>query len=310
MSWLLAVTVAALSGRLMARWTLRPVAQAAKAARDLSGRLLGAAPAPAGDDEVDSLTLSLSQLAEALEAKIDSLQAAAARERRFTSDVAHELRTPLTALRSAATLLEDELGALPARGRRPAQLMVDGVRRLESLVDELLQLARLDAGHEAVELEPLALGPALEAASGSGNGDGRVEIDVEGELCVLADRARLRRVVANLVTNARRHGGGDPLVRARRAGSWVVVDVVDQGPGIGEQHLGRIFDRFYKADTARSAGGSGLGLAIARENARLQGGTLEARNRDGGGACFTLRLPVAEVAPTTPPQDRGEPRRS
>ena len=100
-------------------------------------------------------------------------------------------------------------------------------------------------------------------------------------------------MVSNLISNAVRHGGGEVTIRARGVGSEAAIEVADRGPGIRPESLERIFDRFHKEDTARSAAGSGLGLAIALEHARAQGGMLRAANRTGGGACFTFTLPLA-----------------
>jgi len=238
-------------------------------------------------------------------ARLNALHESRERERRFTSDVAHELRTPLATMVSAAGMLGEELDTLPAAARRPAALLVNDVARLSQLVQELLELARLDAGQESLHIERLRLGEALSAVLRTGDGDRGVTgpavvLDAEPDLEVWADRARFRRVLANLLANAVRHGGGDITVRARRSGSEAVIDVCDRGPGIGPESLERVFDRFFKEDTARSAAGSGLGLAIALEHARAQGGGLRAANRPGGGARFTFTLPLAG------PAERGD----
>ena len=291
--WLVAVAVAAVLGQLLARRTLTPVRAVAEASRSLAEGLLDTRLPPQSEDEFGLLTHSFNRMAEALEQKIDELARAAERERRFTSNVAHELRTPLTGMTSAVSLLEEELPGLPERARRPAELLIDNVRRLQRLVLELLELARLDAGQESAHLEPLALDEAISAVVRSWDGESNVEADVEPGLFVLADRARFKRVLANLVGNALQHGGPDVCVKARNDGRWAVIEVLDRGRGIREEDIGRVFERFYKGDPARARTGSGLGLAIALQNARLQGGELEAANRDGGGARFIFRLPIA-----------------
>ena len=227
-------------------------------------------------------------------ARIHALAESQARERQFTSDVAHELRTPLAAMVSAAGMLGEELDALPPSARPAAALLVKDVSRLSELVQELLELARLDAGQEGLHLERLRLAEALSAVSRTWSGEDQpIVLDVAADIEVMADRARFRRVVSNLVSNAVRHGGGEVTIRARRVGAEAAIEVADRGPGIRPESLERIFDRFHKEDTARSAAGSGLGLAIALEHARAQGGTLRAANRAGGGACFTFTLPLA-----------------
>ncbi|MDP8936222.1 MAG: HAMP domain-containing histidine kinase [Actinomycetota bacterium] len=294
--WVFSVAAAAAIGQQVARRTLRPVREAAGAAHSMAEGLLHTRLSPASDDEFGAWAQSFNHMAECLEEKITALSRAADRERRFTADVAHELRTPLTGMTSAASLLEENLGDLPDTTRRPAEILIHDARRLEGLVLELLELARFDAGQEGVHLEPLRLADAVSAVLSSWNGDTPVETIVHDGLSVLADRARFKRVLANLVANGLHHGGGSVRVVARPDGPWVAIDVVDTGPGIDDKDLPRVFERFYKRDLSRSGGGSGLGLAIALENARVQGGSIEASNADGGGACFTFRLRAAGAA--------------
>ena len=237
--------------------------------------------------------------------RIQALSESRERERRFTSDVAHELRTPLAAMVSAAGMLGEELDTLPPSARPPAALLVKDVSRLSELVQELLELARLDSGQEGLHLERLRLAEALAAVSRTILGTDQPVVDVAPDIEVLADRARFRRVMANLLSNAVRHGGGEITIRARRAGPEAAIEVADRGPGIRPESLERIFDRFHKEDTARSAAGSGLGLAIALEHAKAQGGTLRAANRAGGGASFTFTLPLAAPFPLRPDSGAG-----
>ena len=296
LAWVVAVAAAALFGNVVARRTLRPVRAAAAASKSLAEGLLQTRLPPPSDDEFGAWAHSFNQMAEALEAKIEALSAARERERQFTADVAHELRTPLAGMVTAASLLAEELERLPAGAVRPAGLLVSDVRRLHALVLELLELARLDAGDRAVHLESLDVRGAVEAAVRPWADDAvRLQLRIPPGLCVRGDRSRFKRVLANLVSNAVRHGGGDVEIDARGDAGMVVIEVSDRGPGLSDEARVRAFDRFYKADTSRSRGGSGLGLAIARQHALAQGGSLEAAgNRSGGGACFIFRLP-AEV---------------
>ncbi len=294
--WLTAVAGAGLVGNLVARRTLRPVARAADAAASIADGLLQTRLPAATDDEFGAWAESFNRMAAALEEKMKALSDAAERERRFTADVAHELRTPLTGMSSAASLLADELDGLRPQGHRLAEILIDDVRRLEGLVVELLELARLDARQDELHLEPLSLSHAVSAVLAAWDGDSPVCEASGPEVTVLADRFRFRRVVCNLVANAVEHGGGQAEVIWRREGEMVALDVLDRGPGLPQEHLERVFQRFHKMDSARARGGAGLGLAIALEHARAQGGDLEAANREGGGARFTLRLPVAPPA--------------
>ena len=291
--WLAAVAGAAMVGSLVARRTLRPVARAADAAASIADGLLQTRLPAATDDEFGAWAESFNRMAAALEDKIKALSDAAERERRFTADVAHELRTPLTGMSSAASMLAEELEGIRPQGYRLAEILIDDVRRLEGLVVELLELARLDAGQDDVHLEPLSLSHAVGAVLAAWDGDSPV-CDASGpEVTVMADRFRFKRVVSNLVANAVEHGGGPAEVVWRREGDMVALDVLDRGPGLPQQDVERVFQRFHKTDSARAQGGAGLGLAIALEHARAQGGDLQAANREGGGARFTFRLPVA-----------------
>jgi len=297
--WLIAVLVAAAFGRRLADRTLSPVREAAEAAQALADGLLDTRLGPSSSDEFEDLAGSFNEMADALAGKIEQLSEAAARERRFTANVAHELRTPLVTLSTASALIEPLIPDAPDGMRRPLQLLVEDVGRLRRLVDELLELARHDAGHETVDLESLRVQDAVDAVVEGLGAAADVRVSVPGDLFVRADRRRFGRVLGNFVANAVDHGGAEVEVRGRADGPWVVLDVLDRGEGFGDVEVERLFDRFYKSDESRASGGSGLGLAIARENARLQGGEVGASPRAGGGACFTLRLPVA-MAPSAP----------
>jgi two-component system sensor histidine kinase MtrB len=250
------------------------------------------------DDEFGAWAASFNEMAAALEAKIDALSEARERERRFTSDVSHELRTPLAALVSEASLLRDHLDAMPPEARRPAELLVADVARLRRLVEELMEISRLDSGRESMATEPVDLAALVGAVVAAHASDGAVTVDAgPGPLVVESDRRRLERIVGNLVGNAIEHGGGRASVRVSADNVHAEVEVADDGPGIPREHLARVFDRFYKADPSRTGPGSGLGLAIAWEHAALLGGEIAVDSRPGAGTRFTLRIPVAGLLP-------------
>jgi two-component system sensor histidine kinase MtrB len=184
---------------------------------------------------------------------------------------------------------------LPDDARRPAELLVSDVARLRRLVEDLMEISRLDARQERVEEEPVDLASLAKAVVQSRGWGSRVAMHPD-ELVLRSDRRRLERIVANLVGNAVEHGGRDVSVRVGRDGTGPFVEVADGGGGIPPEHLPHLFERFYKADPARS-GGSGLGLVIAMENARLLGGDIEVWSEVGVGSRFTLRLPVTESLP-------------
>jgi two-component system sensor histidine kinase MtrB len=281
--------VAAFVGALLARSTLRPVAQASDAARSLAEGLLETRLPVEGRDEFGVWAQSFNEMAAALEAKISALSAAQARERRFTADVAHELRTPLTALVGEASLLAEHLESMPPEPRRPAELLIADVGRLRRLVEDLMEISRFDAGRENLQAESVELGALIQATVHARGWDGQVRLDAEN-VVISSDPRRLEGIVANLVGNALDHGGTGVTVRVGREASGVFVEVADAGPGIAAEHLPHLFERFYKADAARSSAGTGLGLAIAQENATLLGGRIDVRSEVGKGTRFTLWL--------------------
>lgn len=293
--WLAALVIAGLAGMLAARSALLPIARAGQAAHAMATGALDTRLGAHGGDEFGRFATAFDGMADALEAKIDALAEAQRRERRFTADVAHELRTPLTALVGEASLLASEAHTMGDEGQRLAALLVDDVDRLRRLVDELIEVSRIDAGADAVRHEQVdvrALVTGLVAASGWAE-----RVSVSGGLTLASDGRRLERILGNLIENAIQHTTGPVEVRLAEADGLGTVEVEDHGRGIAEQHLPHLFDRFYKADSARSGGGSGLGLAIADEHARALGGAVGVRTDEGQGSVFTLTLPVAEPLP-------------
>jgi signal transduction histidine kinase len=283
------VLVAGLVGAVLARSTLRPVARASAAARSLAEGLLETRLPVNARDEFGGWAQAFNEMAAALEAKISALSLAQARERRFTADVAHELRTPLTALVGEASLLEDHLDSMPPAPRRPAELLIADVGRLRQLVEDLMEISRFDAGRESMQAETVDLAALVAAALRVRGWEDRVALEAD-EVVVVSDPRRLERIVTNLVGNALDHGGRDVAVRVGRDGAGPFIEVVDRGPGIAPEHLGHLFERFYKADPSRSGRGTGLGLAIAHENAQLLGGEIEVWSELGKGTRFTLRF--------------------
>lgn len=223
--------------------------------------------------------------------------------RDFVANVSHELRTPLTAIRGYIEALSD--GDMPqsAANRKFLDIISRHATRMERLVHDLLRLARLDAGQEPlalmrVPLESVIAGVETEMHDAIDRKRQRIVRNFgDGADWVDADPAKLHDVVRNLIENASNYGPEHSAidVSSRRDGSTVAFTVADRGPGIPNEDLPRIFERFYRADRSRSTdpGGTGLGLAIVKHLVELHGGHASARHRDGGGAEVTITLPLA-----------------
>ena len=284
--------VALLAANAVARGILRPVAAAASAARRIAGGDLAARVPEHGRDELGRLAAELNQMADSLQATVGDLEEAQRRNRRFVADVAHELRTPLTALVAEASLIEGGLDGLSPDARRAAELLVSDVRRLRTLVDDLMEISRFDAAAEQAELGPVDLGRIVTGAVASRLPEAAMSVPAE-PVVIVSDPRRLDRILGNLLDNAREHAPGAPvevsLVNTREG---AVITIADRGPGVPLDAVPHLFERFFKADASRRGGSSGLGLAIAAEHAALLGGTLTARSRPGGGLVFTLTVPV------------------
>jgi signal transduction histidine kinase len=290
-TWLAVVALALLVGWLLARRTLDPVARASQAARQIAGGELGTRLPDKSRDEFGAWARAFNDMADALEAKITALNIAQERERRFTSDVAHELRTPVTALVAAASVLADQVADLPAGARRPTELMIADVRRLRTLVEDLMEVSRLDAGSEPVLAEPVELRAFVATVLRARGWAGQVALAGE-PVMITADPRRLERMVGNLVGNAIEHGRRGIRIQIGSDDKVARLDVADEGQGIASADVPHIFERFYKADSARTGPGSGLGLAIALESARLLGGDISVSTQVGRGSVFRLVVPL------------------
>ena len=228
---------------------------------------------------------------------IERRQEALRRQREFTANASHELRTPLTVIRASAADLRRNRSQRVSEVGNALDDIESEVSHLAALVDDLLLLARTDSGVVDVAREPVDLADVAAEAAGALSPvaeQGGVSVVVDPRPAeTVGDPLRLRQLVTILVDNAIRHtpAGGTVLVRVRREDQTVALDVLDDGPGIRETDLDRVFERFWRADDAPS-GGTGLGLSIARWIVERHGGTILAANRPEGGARFEARLPV------------------
>ncbi|MDL4817929.1 sensor histidine kinase [Actinomadura opuntiae] len=294
-----ALVAALLLALLATRGVLRPVRRLGAAARALGQGRLDTRVRVRGSDELADLARTYNHAAAALERTVTELRAMEAASRRFVADVSHELRTPLTSMIAMTDVLAEEAGD----DGGAARLVAEETRRLGGLVEHLIEISRFDAGAAALVLDDVNVADAVAGTLSARGWADRVAVAGPADLFVRADPRRLDVIVANLAGNALKHGGPPVSVRfgpaARDPGGepGVRIDVADRGPGIPDDLLPVVFDRFVKAEAARSRSeGSGLGLSIAQANAVLHDGTLEAANAPDGGAVFTLWLPARQAA--------------
>jgi two-component system OmpR family sensor kinase len=285
----LALLVASLAGYAVTAAALRPVERMRRRAAELTAAdAEGHLPVPPARDEI-------ARLGDTLNAMLARLNAALVRERAFVSDASHELRTPLAILR---TELE-----LALRGERTREELDAAVRsaaeeteRLNRLAEDLLVVARSDQVGLPVRAAELEAGELLSGVAGRFAARARAErrelrAEPADGVRLRGDPARLEQALANMVDNALRHGRGAVVLSAVRDGGRVELHVSDEGPGFPPAFLPAAFERFSRADEARSRGGTGLGLAIAAAVAGAHGGTARAANRESGGADVWLELP-------------------
>jgi two-component system sensor histidine kinase MtrB len=288
------------------RPVLLPVRRLARAAQRMSGGDLSVRIPPRGRDELAQLVTSFNGMASALEDKVGALQQLEARARQFAGDVSHELRTPLTALTAVVGILHEHPG-LTGDAAAAAGLVQQEVLHLNRLVEDLIEISRFDAGTAQLVTDETDIANAVGQCLRT-RGWSDVSADVPAGLTARLDRRRFDVVLANLVGNALRHGGLPVTVKAGiqaddRGGGLLAMEVRDHGPGLAQAAIPYVFDRFYKADTARARSeGSGLGLAIAWENACLHGGHIRAGNHPDGGAVFTVSLPLNSGLPRPGPR--------
>ena len=284
-------------------------------------RLTGIAETVSRDGRVDHPvpvggTDEVGRLAASFDTMLGRLAAAREAQDRLVQDAAHELRTPLTSLRTNASVLRRIAELSPADRDRLIDDVQGETRELSDLVEELVELAlsgRSDEAEEPVELAAPAHRVAQRVARRTGR---EIRVDADGSV-VRGGRQGLERAVNNLLENAAKFdpapadapgtgalgtgapaGGVEPVVLEVRGGT---VTVSDRGPGIAEADAPRVFDRFYRADSARGLPGSGLGLAIVRDVAHTHGGTVLARARDGGGATVGFTVDPARLLPISEP---------
>ncbi|GAA4485199.1 MtrAB system histidine kinase MtrB [Microbacterium panaciterrae] len=289
---------------LIAWFSLRSVVQPITEAAETSARFAGGdfdVRLPVrGQDELATLGRSFNAMANSIEAQIKELGELSLVQQRFVSDVSHELRTPLTTIRLAAEMLNDQRDEFDPTTARTAELLQTQVHRFDTLLADLLEISRYDAGSVQLETEATSLTHLAEDLVDDMRPLAEAH-DTElrfvapgGHTPVDLDPRRVRRILRNLIGNAIEHGEGRPVVITVDSNqNAVAVGVRDSGMGMSAPDAERVFDRFWRADPSRrrTIGGTGLGLSIARGDARLHRGTLAVWSELGVGTNFVLTLP-------------------
>ena len=285
---------------LVTRWVVLPVRHAARAAQRVSAGHLGERMQVHGVDDLAALATSFNDMAASLQGKLHELEDLSNVQRQFVSDVSHELRTPLSTIKMAADLLFEARAELDAAAGRSVELLASQLDRFESLLVDLLEISRFDAGAatldaDLVDVCDLVRRSADDAQQLAERRGSRIEFRLPATGCFAeADRRRVERILRNILVNAVEHGEGKEVVVTTAMDSdAVAVSVRDYGVGLRSGEEQKVFDRFWRADPARArnTGGTGLGLAISLEDARLHGGWLQAWGERGKGSVFRLTLP-------------------
>jgi two-component system sensor histidine kinase MtrB len=302
---------------LVVRLVVAPIRVAADTSQKLAAGQLEERLPVKGEDVIATLARSFNGMADSLQSQITQLADLSQLQQRFVSDVSHELRTPLTTIRLAGGVLYDLREDFSPPAARSAELLHTQVERFETLLADLLEISRFDAGAVDLVTEPTNLVRLVEDSIEEFEG---LAAQKGSELRLVApggyfdaemDARRVRRIVTNLVGNAVDHGEGRPIViTVDSSRDAVALAVRDYGVGMTHEEMGHVFDRFWRADPSRqrTTGGTGLGLAISLEDANLHHGWLQLWSRPGEGSCFRLTLPrrpdvTLESSPVALPPD-------
>ncbi|PPG10113.1 two-component sensor histidine kinase [Rathayibacter sp. AY1F4] len=306
---------------VVVRIVVAPVRVAAETSQRLAAGDFDVRIPERGQDVIATLARSFNGMADSLQDRISELATLSQVQQRFVSDVSHELRTPLTTMKLAGDVLYDQREDFAPVAERTVELLHSQIDRFESLLADLLEISRHDAGSAELELEPVNLvklaGDEIEAMRGIAEANGsRLTLSAPGGYFDAdLDPRRIRRIVRNLLGNAIEHGDGrEVVVTVDSNASAVALAVRDYGHGMSSEEVVRVFDRFWRADPSRrrTLGGTGLGLSIAQEDTALHHGWLQVWSVPDRGACFRLTVPRhrgerIEASPLPlPPVDAGE----
>ena len=283
---------------LVSRQVINPVRLARRIAERYAAGNFEQRMHVSGEDDIARLSTGFNQMAASLQIQIRRLENLSRLQQRFVSDVSHELRTPLTTVRMASEVLHANRAAFDPHTRRSAELLQAELDRFEDLLTDLLEISKFDAGAVQLDLDTVDLVDVARRASTDPaverSGADLVIVNGDGPALVEADVRRIDRIVRNLVENAMRYSGSKRIeIHVAHNSDCASLAVRDFGVGLENDETSLVFNRFWRADPARTQGGTGLGLAIAREDAELHGGTLRAYAVKEEGTQFLLTLPLA-----------------
>jgi signal transduction histidine kinase len=289
-------SIVGMSGGIwVTRRTVRPLEEVSFAAALIAdGALTTRLQVNRADREVQQLTESFNQMVSQLVQRLE-------RDARFASDVSHELRSPLTTLATTATVLQQHRDDLSSAGQESLDLLIADLSIFQSLVEDLLEMSRSDAGAVPLVMETLsAIELVHQSVRSAARRHGIDEPPIEiapgiGDPLVLVDRRRFERVITNLVDNAHRYAEGAIAVRVDVQGTHLALNVDDAGSGVPRDEHEQVFERFFRGRAAHDRGiarGTGLGLALVRDHVRAFGGTITVSESPDGGARFQILLPI------------------
>ncbi|MDA8310107.1 MAG: HAMP domain-containing sensor histidine kinase [Actinomycetota bacterium] len=287
----LATTVGgALAGWWASRRLVKPLNEVVSAASEIAhGTLERRLP---DDPDLQPLVASFNEMVTALQGRIE-------RDARFASDVAHELRSPLTTIGASVELLDSYKPQLPASGAKAVEMLHVEVDRFSTMVEELLEIASMDAGADVLHFTDVPLAELVQRTVAGYDPAIPVSIPAAArDTLVRGDKRRLQQVLLNLLTNAQTHAGGAVGVDVATDGSWASISVDDAGPGIPPHERPHVFERFYRGAASGRRGdtaGSGLGLALVAEHVRAHEGTVRIGDSPAGGARISVLIPMERV---------------
>ena len=291
---LIVALLAGVAGIGVANSAVAPLRKVSRAAEAIAGGRLDTRLDPKGDEDLELFAASFNEMAGALEERIQ-------RDARFASEVSHELRSPLMTLTASAEVLDNARDEMPERSQTALDLLVSDITRFRTLVEDLLEISRFDVGAADLQADPLLYPEFVRAAVQlASSRDITIVVEPNAEhAIVVAEKRRLARVVANLLDNAEKYGGGATEVRVSATDDSVLMAVIDDGPGVPKDERFVIFDRFSRGGAGGRRGydtGVGLGLSLVAEHVNLHNGRVWVEDRLDGlpGARFVVELPLDE----------------